>query len=135
MRRALQTTTLTCVRCPHLTKEDLRELGVSLGHRKILMAAIRAEVATKHDRVEAQAPKSASIPAPAEKQAERRLLSVLFCDLVGSTKLARELDPEDMRDVLQAPTKYELIINLKTAKALGLELPPTLLARADDVIE
>src|SRR5690348_17254243 len=81
----------------HLTDRDLKELGVSLGHRRKMLAAIM-ELAVV-------AQPQATAPPPAlqlQDGAERRQLTVMFCDLVGSTALATKLDPEDLRDVIGA---------------------------------
>jgi class 3 adenylate cyclase/predicted ATPase len=83
-----------------LNADDLKELGVtSLGHRKKLLEAI-ATLAGAASRP-MTAPAEAARAAPA-REAERRQLTVMFVDLVGSTALAARLDPEDMREVLRA---------------------------------
>jgi class 3 adenylate cyclase/tetratricopeptide (TPR) repeat protein len=92
---------------PELTAEDLKDLGVSLvGHRRKLLAAIAA---LRNDP-----PVSRSSNAPTELAgedegvgvdtgaAERRQLTLMFCDLVGSTSLASRLDPEDLRELIGA---------------------------------
>jgi hypothetical protein len=87
---------------PKLTAEDLRDLGVTaVGHRRILLdaiAALRAE--TFRDTTEHSVePDRSGGKAP---EAERRQLTVMFCDLVGSTALSARLDPEDMREIVGA---------------------------------
>ena len=79
-----------------LTEQDLKDLGVLLGHRRKMLRAIG----------ELQAPIIIP-PEPAHKSvsrtdAERRQLTVMFCDLVGSSELSVRLDPEDLRRVIGA---------------------------------
>jgi class 3 adenylate cyclase/predicted ATPase len=90
---------------PTLTADDLRELGItSLGHRKRLLAAIAALAGPAADARSLPAPLAALAPRSGSgpPQAERRQLTVMFVDLVGSTTLAAELDPEDMAEVIRA---------------------------------
>ena len=77
-----------------LTEQDLKELGVLLGHRRKLL---RAMAELKGDVL--RTPPTGTKPAPRDG-AERRQLTVMFCDLVGSSALSARLDPEDLRAVI-----------------------------------
>src|SRR5271155_4928763 len=81
---------------PELTEADLEKIGVPLGHRKRLLKAIANLRA-------AEAPAKPTMPPPTASSrdvAERRPITVMFCDLVGSTSLAAKLDPEDWRNLV-----------------------------------
>jgi class 3 adenylate cyclase/predicted ATPase len=80
---------------PELTDSDLEKLGLPLGHRKRLLKAIASLSAA------ATAPPT-TIPRTAADASERRQLTVMFVDLVGSTALSAKLDPEDLRSVIGA---------------------------------
>lgn len=79
-----------------LTEQDLKDLGVLLGHRRKMLRAI--------SELKGQAPPATPIAAepPPRDRAERRQLTVMFCDLVGSSALSARLDPEDLRAVIGA---------------------------------
>ena len=84
---------------PKLTSEDLREIGVAaVGHRRKLLAAIAALGTSAPTAAVTAAVSGAS----ASTDAERRQLTVMFCDLVGSTPLSTRFDPEDLRETLGA---------------------------------
>jgi class 3 adenylate cyclase len=92
---------------PELTEADLERLGVaSLGHRKKLLreiATLRDGSASPSTVTRTRSVPCGEEPGPAETgQAERRQLTVMFVDLVGSTALSAQLDPEEMREVLRA---------------------------------
>jgi class 3 adenylate cyclase/predicted ATPase len=92
---------------PKLTAEDLKDMGVTaVGHRRVLLdaiAALRGETPPKQENAPSAAAEPANMPnrdGGGFPEAERRQLTVMFCDLVGSTALSGKLDPEDMRAVI-----------------------------------
>jgi predicted ATPase/class 3 adenylate cyclase len=83
---------------PELTDDDLKDLGVSLGHRRLIQRAIR-EASPAPPRVVGDTPADDGSTGR-EHVAERRQVTVMFCDLVGSTTLAEQMDPEEFREVI-----------------------------------
>ena len=92
---------------PSLTEEHLKQLGVTaLGHRVKLLdaiAALRNDASAQGHSGDPKAAPGAS-PSP-EERAERRQVTVMFSDLVGSTALSSRMDPEDLREVISAHQK------------------------------
>src|SRR5436305_1905718 len=83
---------------PHLTDQDLKDIGIPLGHRRKMLAAI-SEIAAAP---QAARPYAASMAATTSDAAERRQVTVMFADLVGSTELSARMDPEDLRDIISS---------------------------------
>lgn len=80
----------------HLTEDDLKELGLPIGPRRIVLAEIAAKSEGQNDsQPEVKKPETST------REAERRQLTVMFCDMVGSTAMSQELDPEDLRDIMR----------------------------------
>ena len=89
-----------------LTDQDFDRLGVSLGHRRRMLRAIRELDASPIAAVAERQASAQTAPEPALKDtAERRQVTVMFSDLVGSTALAARMDPEDLREVISAYQK------------------------------
>ena len=89
---------------PDLTDQDLEKLGVVLGDRRKILRAIANLEALKKAPVASVAPAPSVGPSPLDA-AERRQVTVMFSDLVGSTALSARMDPEDLREVISAYQK------------------------------
>src|SRR6516165_8878245 len=84
---------------PYLSDQDLKDIGVPLGYRRKMLAAIGKLASAAPAAPE---PLTAGTEPKAQESAERRQVTVMFCDLVGSTALASRFDPEDLRKVIAA---------------------------------
>lgn len=104
-REAFQQHAITWDVLPELNDTDLATLGVLLGHRKKILRAIAQLSQSGEGDKEVSLPmitaKEIPTSAPSRDQAERRQLTVMFCDLVGSTALARRADPEDVQEIVR----------------------------------
>jgi len=91
---------------PDLTDHDLEKLGVLLGdRRKMLRAIVNLEAAEKSAPALTVAAPASAVPVGLHDTAERRQVTVMFSDLVGSTALSARMDPEDLREVISAYQK------------------------------
>ena len=86
---------------PHLTDQDLKDIGIPLGHRRKILAAINLGAGSIQPIGEA----SRVAEAKTQDAPERRFVTVMFSDLVGSTALSARMDPEDLREVISAYQK------------------------------
>jgi class 3 adenylate cyclase len=91
----------------HLTDQDLKDIGVALGHRRKILAAIaeRSAASASVPAPASQSPAASTAPSTPETAAERRQVTVMFSDLVGSTALSARMDPEDLREIISAYQK------------------------------
>jgi class 3 adenylate cyclase/predicted ATPase len=83
---------------PHITDQDLKDIGIPLGHRRKILAAINQGTASIQPVAEA----TRGVEQKTQDPPERRHVTVLFSDLVGSTALSARMDPEDLREVISA---------------------------------
>ena len=87
---------------PYLTDTDLEKIGVSLGHRRKILAAIAELSGASSSKTETG---NGIVEPKPQDVAERRQVTVMFSDLVGSTALSARMDPEDLREVISAYQK------------------------------
>jgi class 3 adenylate cyclase len=96
----------------HLTDQDLREIGIPLGHRRKMLAVVREGVGSP---TPIPAEPVTDLEPTSQDSAERRQITVMFSDLVGSTAFSARMDPEDLREVISA---YQKCVT-KTVRRFG----------------
>ena len=101
---------------PALTDDHLKELGIPIGPRAKLLKALKAEATTPPSSPAGMQTGNAHPVSAPEARAERRQLTVMFVDLVGSTALSSRLDPEDLRAVIRA---YQKVVAAEVARYDG----------------